>query len=1130
MMRRRKSNTERSFRAFISFRHQDNMASGRRWAEWLHSQLETFKIPTGLAGMPNRRFGSIPKSLYPVFLDRAELGASHALTASIHEALDRSEALIVICTPGAAKSQHVEDEIRYFQNLGRGDRIFSLIVDGEPNATAPEKERIGIKPDLECFPKGLRGNIEGPTGGYDFIAIDLRPGFRVGQGYTDAKSYRVALKRESKHTAAEIREMSRAFGEQLRSARLALVAGIIGIRLSDLIDRDAARRARRLQWLSLTLFAVLLLVFASGTKIYFASMAERSAFSRSDFLQAIKLVEAGETSQTLAYLARAIRTNPDNSAAVARLYALLVQRSWQLPLHVPLRHGASIPYAQFSPDGTKILTGSKDSTARLWSVATGKPITSPMPHSGKLRAPEFDSDGQRVIVSLERNASVCSAGDGRVISNVRFRWDPLSIHFTLDGKYLLTAGRTPAAVLTDTQDGQVVRSFQTSGDGVGSAVVSPNGQLIATLSWTNSKRDVSKQSVQLFDVNWGIAKATLFEGILVSSLEFSPDSLSLLAVYDINAADPTRRHRTAEIWNVVSGKKVCELLNHDISIDEATFSSDGTYIITTSYQTNGNACLWNAFTGSPVTGLVSSGTPVGSAELSKSGELLLVAETERDSARIWSTWSNRPYSEPMRHKDWIRSAHFSPDNSKILTSAEDGSAVLWTALNGIEKPLTINIGSDIRSVRFSPSDACVLTVSADNAVSLWDSRGGGLVAGPLRHEGEVFSGEFNKDGSRIVTASGDKTACIWDTKTGKRVYDPLVHAGRVLDARFSCDGSRVFTRAEGEQPKIWDAANGRRIDNFLGQQFYVLSASLSTNGAQVVTVAGDRSNQDAREGDVVLASWDELSREPNRRYDSVTNIRTRLWDIASGRLLSELPAGRTYPGHVEFSVDDKRIVGACGDDVARVWTRAGDRWLFQQLLHRQAGNAGYMAAAHFSPSGRLVVTGSQDYSARVWNAATGQPVTEPLRHGGPLQDATFSSDGRRVVTASDDGTARVWDVDSGEPLTDSVASWSPDRSGDTVRLSHDGCRLACMVSKGVLEIWDLLPPVGDRTPGWLPDLAEVVAGCKLNDKGVLSPNDPEILFRLQVRLQTNRDKTFWGCFGRWFFADRVTRARSPQSR
>ena len=75
-------------------------------------------------------------------------------------------------------------------------------------------------------------------------------------------------------------------------------------------------------------------------------------------------------------------------------------------------------------------------------------------------------------------------------------------------------------------------------------------------------------------------------------------------------------------------------------------------------------------------------------------------------------------------------------------------------------------------------------------------------------------------------------------------------------------------------------------------------------------------------------------------------------------------------------------------------------------------------SVQFSPDGRQVVTASKDRTARLWDAATGQSLGEPMEHEGWVVTAQFSPDGKQVLTASEDGTARLWDVPaSNSPVT-----------------------------------------------------------------------------------------------------------------
>jgi tetratricopeptide (TPR) repeat protein len=184
--------------AFLSYSSED-----RDWAAWLHRALETYVVPHRLVGRATPT-GPAPRRLQPIFRDRAELAADADLAARIYAALDQSAWLIVICSPAAARSHWVDDEIRRFAaRRGRG-RILSVIVAGEPSAAAHPEDH-----EQECFPPSLRYSEDAPGTPFEPIAADLRPG-----------------------------------GDRRRMARLKLIAGMLGVGLDELVRRDYQRRHR----------------------------------------------------------------------------------------------------------------------------------------------------------------------------------------------------------------------------------------------------------------------------------------------------------------------------------------------------------------------------------------------------------------------------------------------------------------------------------------------------------------------------------------------------------------------------------------------------------------------------------------------------------------------------------------------------------------------------------------------------------------------------------------------------------------------------------------------------------------------------------------------------------------------
>ena len=130
------------YRAFLSYSHRD-----KKWGEWLQHALERIRIDKDLVGRQTTA-GPVPKTLRPIFRDREDFSAGPSLTGQTLAALEASQFLIVICSPNAAHSKYVNEEVRRFKMFGHGERVIPVIIDGEPG-----------DPTLECFPPALRYKV-----------------------------------------------------------------------------------------------------------------------------------------------------------------------------------------------------------------------------------------------------------------------------------------------------------------------------------------------------------------------------------------------------------------------------------------------------------------------------------------------------------------------------------------------------------------------------------------------------------------------------------------------------------------------------------------------------------------------------------------------------------------------------------------------------------------------------------------------------------------------------------------------------------------------------------------------------------------------------------------------------------
>ena len=195
------STTEQTYEyaAFVSYRHTQ---PDKSWAKWLVDTLETYKVPKAL------RERGYPTKIGKLYRDEDEAHAGVVLGDHIATALDQSRVLIIVCTSNTQASPWVEREIEYFQSLRRGDRIFCLLAEGEPETSFPKSllQRVSDRADA----------LAGPNANQS-VAADVRP---------------------TKDAKTNIRK---------RDAALRLISGILGCKFDDLKRRDEERERKRRQ-------------------------------------------------------------------------------------------------------------------------------------------------------------------------------------------------------------------------------------------------------------------------------------------------------------------------------------------------------------------------------------------------------------------------------------------------------------------------------------------------------------------------------------------------------------------------------------------------------------------------------------------------------------------------------------------------------------------------------------------------------------------------------------------------------------------------------------------------------------------------------------------------------------------
>ena len=411
-----------------------------------------------------------------------------------------------------------------------------------------------------------------------------------------------------------------------------------------------------------------------------------------------------------------------------------------------------------------------------------------------------------------------------------------------------------------------------------------------------------------------------------------------------------------------------------------------------------------------------------------------------------------PSAVPVNVFDLAQSPQTLARSSKqgaVTADARNATNIVLTGLRGAEGAVTLALPQPeiIRHVRFSPDGHWFAAAVSAAGVRVWDLRSRQIVS-TLQHPVPATVVEFAPASSVLATGAEDGAVRLWDLIRSEPVGTIPAHRGPVNALGFSTDGRVLFSAGEDGLLRVWypGRATARAAESVqLGEPIDALA--LTPPNTLAVRLRGNGVRQ---------------------------------------FFLPKFPTAR-----------DLAMIDPTLADRANYSLRAIELVLGVAATHFHTQP---VACTNLSPDGRLLVTASVDGTARVWDARTHRAVTPPMVHSSTVNHALFSSDGLRLATSTAGQRVRVWDAATGAALTDEFQAAD---SVFSVRFRDDG--LGVIASNG--QHWPLhRGPAPDLD--WLPDLAEMLVGRRINATGVvetIAPADSaEFIQSIRVRERGRR--------------------------
>jgi WD40 repeat protein/serine/threonine protein kinase len=407
-------------------------------------------------------------------------------------------------------------------------------------------------------------------------------------------------------------------------------------------------------------------------------------------------------------------------------------------------HSEVVFSVAFSPDGRRIVTCSRDNTAKVWDAATGANLLT-LRHRLQIERASFSSDGKRIVTASEdQTAKVWNAETGQELLTLTGHTGGLySAVFSPDDRLIVTTSRDGTVKVWDPEAVREVFILNGENPKLCGISFSPDGKRVVTGAFYGEAKV------------WDATSGRVLQRIAGTDAMFSPDGRQIVTT-----------RGWVKLWDAESGRLLREFPGHKNAVHGVVFSPDGQRIITSSEDKT--AVVWDTNSGNELVKLLGHTEALRGVAVSPDGRRILTGSAD-GTARIWDAASGAELFRFTKHTDELYAVAYSPDGRQIFSGDEGGTGLLWNADTGRVLLTLKGHSSTILCASFSSDGRRLLTGSWDHTAKLWDTASGREVLTFKAHKGPIMQARFSPDGHRIATASFDGLAMLWDAATPEQV-------------------------------------------------------------------------------------------------------------------------------------------------------------------------------------------------------------------------------------------------------------------------------------------------------------------------------------------------------------------------
>jgi WD40 repeat protein len=440
------------------------------------------------------------------------------------------------------------------------------------------------------------------------------------------------------------------------------------------------------------------------------------------------------------------------------------------------------------------------------------------------------------------------------------------------------------------------------------------------------------------------------------------------------------------------------------------------------------------------------------------------------------------------HYASVRSVALSPDGKLAATGSADKTIKLWEVATGREIRSCLGSVGTVHQLAFGPEGKQLASIDAEYKLKLWEVETSREMCTIKLADDEILSVIFSPDGKSLVTGTEKNHVIIWDIETGNEIRRikpdtadiPMQKSFGYPTAQtvdISNDGKLLLTGSNDRTAFLFDFRSGKQLKKFKGDRTSctscMISASFNPDAGQIVIGRMDsvfiwdvESEKVIRKMEGRRGSWDEAYFSHDGKYVASTIFgETYIWNAQNGKQITQLSGHLSDIRSICFNPVSNLILTGSDDRTAKLWRVPGGK---ESLTFRGYLNDfdeailsdNYMYWVAFineikvSPDGKSVAIGNTGNNAKLMDFETGKVIRTFRGHESIVISIDFSPDGKYLATGGADGTAKIWDTETGEMIRS-----FPEKTSNipyfSIDFSPDGNYLATGSWDGRVRVWDI---------------------------------------------------------------------------